>query len=214
MAKRKPTKIPFGTTAGKAIARAHVFQTRPISVLMEAVYDAWRRNDPIAIRRAVDDLQEALHLGGHAEWQRVGLERPSNLRALQHAMALADFTADYINSCNWMPSEVTTTILSKLAVRAYQSDKEGSEDPPTRLVTKKPRDSKRTATLNARMIAVMLSKPESRGWRIREWASELKCSLGGIQKTETWKELQDNRNRLQAEKAMTKRRRSRPRKRE
>lgn len=54
-------------------------------------------------------------------------------------------------------------------------------------------------TIDQRMKLVLFEKPESSGWSITEFETELKCSRGGIHKTASWKALEAARKLGKAE---------------
>jgi len=56
----------------------------------------------------------------------------------------------------------------------------------------KPAQGKKT-TINARMLDILARHPDCRGWTITQWQQELKCSRGGIHKTDTWRQLEASR---------------------
>lgn len=52
-------------------------------------------------------------------------------------------------------------------------------------------DARRSgASVNARMLEVMQSNPDARGWSARQWAKHLGCSKSAVAATPTWKQLE------------------------
>jgi hypothetical protein len=56
--------------------------------------------------------------------------------------------------------------------------------------------------INGRMLATIQNDQDAKGWTLKKWASYLKCSEAGVQKTRTWKDLSMFRDKQKAEKAM------------
>jgi hypothetical protein len=52
------------------------------------------------------------------------------------------------------------------------------------------------ATVNARMVDMLMRRPESRQWSAREWATALQCGKSAVADTHCWEELQKEREQL------------------
>jgi len=63
------------------------------------------------------------------------------------------------------------------------------------------------ATINARMLESLQKTPDCHGWTVTQWCEHLKCSRAAVHKTDTWKELQNARERIASDHASTNRRR-------
>lgn len=61
-------------------------------------------------------------------------------------------------------------------------------------------------TIDQRMKLLLLEQPGSDGWTVQQFASELKCSKGGVHKTDTWQMLNSARKLGKIEKTKDRRR--------
>jgi|GEM_PF-6990617 len=64
------------------------------------------------------------------------------------------------------------------------------------------------ATVNERMISMMLKKPESKGWTARGWATSLGCAKSTVAGTDAWQQLEQIRAAIRAEKGLSKAKRA------
>ena len=83
--------------------------------------------------------------------------------------------------------------------------------PPSKTSLQRSNNGHEKFTIEQRMKLVLFDKPESAGWTISEFQTELECSRGGVHKTATWQALEAARKLGKTERRKDRRRRTKPR---
>ncbi len=93
---------------------------------------------------------------------------------------------------------LSTAWLGRL--RQHAAELRAALPQPASVADKPPREQHgKRMTIDQRMKLVLFEKPESSGWSITEFETELKCSRAGIHKTASWKALEAARKLGKAE---------------